>query len=262
MKRLLLAALASGGCQVVFPLDATAPDDPCPPATPGANEDGDDFDDEVDNCPSIRNDSQADTDGDGIGDSCDVRPDTADRSCFFGFNDPGELDRMDVLSMDWQISNGALVQPVSKSRDGVAIQQDFRTAAIIVSARSLTDPVIGTARIGAVVSGSDLLTDAPHGITCGIEHRGAQGPQMFLLDIDNLLAGKTAAVVAGDQPIAIALTVADVDTNKPHCLAGDGGTGAELDLDAFAPEQVGQAAVFVENGTVEITSIQVIFANP
>ncbi len=257
-----LLALACTGCQVIFPLAQDPPASRCPIATPGADEDGDGFEDALDNCPANPQTDQADEDGDGVGDLCDLHPDTPDRSCFFGFNDPAELELLTKLSEDWQIANGSLIQPVAKPRDGVAIEEQFNTGTVRVIGRSLSDAAgLVASRVGAVISGTDLTSDA-HGIICGIEHKVGpqQPPGMFLLDLDDLFGGKTVDLEESDERIVISLTVAAPDNNKPTCLASTGIQGEELVLDGFAANLVGQAAIFVEQGTVEIESIQAIGA--
>ena len=51
----------------------------------GLNSDGDIFPDDIDNCPLVANDDQADSDGDGVGDCCD--------DDFFGFCGPLDSDQ-------------------------------------------------------------------------------------------------------------------------------------------------------------------------
>ena len=255
-----LLALACTGCQVIFPLEEDPPVSRCPIATPGADEDDDGFEDALDNCPSLSQADQADEDGDGVGDICDLHPSTPDRSCFFGFNDSAELELLTKLSEDWQIANGSLIQPVSKNRDGVAIEEQFNTGIVIVTARGLSDAVFSASRLGAVISGTELTSGEPHGIVCGIEHKVGpmMPPGMFLLDLENLLGTKAIDVEEGDDRIFISLTVAAENNNKPRCSADTGAQGEVLVLEDFASNLDGQAAVFVENGTVEIESIQAI----
>ena len=60
-----------------LPYDPNDPNDP-PPDPYGYNDDYDEDgrEDDVDNCPFVKNKSQIDTDGDGIGDGCDTCPST------------------------------------------------------------------------------------------------------------------------------------------------------------------------------------------
>jgi len=77
---LVVAALAS--CDGVLGLhttraaDAQQMDAPDAFVVPNDDEDGDGFSNEIDNCPGIFNQSQADRDRDGVGDACDPHPDT------------------------------------------------------------------------------------------------------------------------------------------------------------------------------------------
>jgi hypothetical protein len=115
--RSLLLALASSAFLVVASLAAVpavaapigASDEPDPPteSTGGAlcpdgtvtytgvcptNQDGDGFADEIDNCPLVANNDQADADGDGVGDACD--PDLV------GSGDGGQFDDLTVLTFE------------------------------------------------------------------------------------------------------------------------------------------------------------------
>ncbi|HEX2088176.1 MAG TPA: thrombospondin type 3 repeat-containing protein [Solirubrobacteraceae bacterium] len=70
-RLLAILAVAVAGAGLI----ASAPAAGLPPAAaahpePG-DEDGDEIRDEDDNCPSVRNGDQLDTDGDGVGDACD-----------------------------------------------------------------------------------------------------------------------------------------------------------------------------------------------
>ncbi len=109
------------GCNQIFGLKPTRvidaappPDVPDAPRCAGQDEDGDGYPDLCDNCPSVPNPDQANSDGDDLGDACD--PDqpgapAAQRLVFFeGFGDPSTLAHLSCEDGSWQIDHGQLVQ--------------------------------------------------------------------------------------------------------------------------------------------------------
>lgn len=73
------AFLVGVGCNAILGLNAVAPVDAAEDASglptdtdPNADEDGDDVANAIDNCPHVANASQANEDGDGLGDLCDI----------------------------------------------------------------------------------------------------------------------------------------------------------------------------------------------
>jgi hypothetical protein len=66
--------------------------------------DGDGVPDETDNCPTVSNPDQADSNGNGIGDACDVQP------CIGDFNNSGAIDASDlaILLGAWGGTGGDL----------------------------------------------------------------------------------------------------------------------------------------------------------
>lgn len=107
VRGLALVVLPILGCDLVFELD------------PPADEDGDGIPDARDKCPTEPDASDPDRDGDLVGDACDPDPDVAceQRLLFDGFNllDPGL-----VLTDDWFVDAGTLVQPDVSSTTAVA----------------------------------------------------------------------------------------------------------------------------------------------
>jgi hypothetical protein len=105
--------LLLSGCQVVFPLAASAP----PPDASGCvaaeivhDEDQDGLDDACDLCPAVRSADNDDSDGDGVGDACDPNPDNPceARVKFEGFATMPQ----DLLtsSANWTVAGDDLIQ--------------------------------------------------------------------------------------------------------------------------------------------------------
>lgn len=78
---------------------------PCPPSW-GDDEDGDAICGDIDNCPSIRNPEQMDSDGDGIGDICDESPYTGNETPCTKAADAAPYE--DAYTCIEQTKNGAL----------------------------------------------------------------------------------------------------------------------------------------------------------
>ena len=107
----------------------------------GFNSDGDIFPDDIDNCPLVANDDQADSDGDGVGDCCD--------DDFFGFCGPPDADQdgiHDGLDNCPSVSNSDQIDSdndgfgdacdTDDDNDGVL---DTGDAFVLISLGSLTD---------------------------------------------------------------------------------------------------------------------------
>jgi hypothetical protein len=160
--------------------------DNCPNvANPGQdNEDGDDRGDACDLCPHMAGTvpgTDADDDGDGIGNQCDPRPALKDRRVvFLGFNDPAELGHFENRngSFTWSISNGKLhqndtsINPQNIVWTGENLQTDVfvQTHAHVDSFTSAT----GT-RIAAVVGAWDD-TGAIDAYACGLRANDKNQP--------------------------------------------------------------------------------------
>lgn len=110
IRALALAALLSG-CDVVFGLerhDVPAQDAPPPCTATDHDEDDDCFGDAADNCPTVPNMLQIDSDHDGVGQDCDLHPDegTDHQLDFASFAEPDRLTRwMRPPSQKWLFGN-------------------------------------------------------------------------------------------------------------------------------------------------------------
>ena len=68
---------------------------------PGVNTDGDDLPDSLDNCPSVSNSDQTDTDNDGIGNACDPEPNNPEPLSTMGFSDFSAIPADSSLLLSW-----------------------------------------------------------------------------------------------------------------------------------------------------------------
>lgn len=192
---------------------------------------------------------------------CDVHLTLPDRICFFGFHDESELEMLETGSSDWQIAGDALVQPVAKLNDGVSVKVPFTSAMINADMRGLPEATDGiTPRVGVFVSGSERMEPSPGGVFCDIAHRFllAPGARLFRATPFEISEGD---LERGSSTIRFQLAAATQIEGKPSCTADHGSDGAKLGLENFAPPE-GLAGVFIDQGTIEIRSIQIISLAP
>jgi hypothetical protein len=87
-------------------------------AAPPVDTDGDGVPDETDNCPTVSNPDQADSNGNGIGDACDAPP-----ACIGDLNNSGAIDASDlaILLGAWGGAGGDLNGSGSTDASDLAI---------------------------------------------------------------------------------------------------------------------------------------------
>jgi hypothetical protein len=190
----LLAVVLLCGCNQLFGLKQTAPQQPdaaidAPP--PSDDEDGDGIANELDNCPGIYNPSQDDVDGDLVGDVCDPHPTTKGDHLVEAeyFNGPTTSWTPDVIS-NWRFDGaGSIVTAATPDATNATI-----TASVI---STVTTP---TLELGVTVV-ANSSTQVPRFVETDLEILGdtarcyinTNGATSFTLD-------ELAEIVNGSTP--------------------------------------------------------------
>ena len=213
----LLFVVALTGCDVVLGLQEH---DPGP--GPG-NEDGDTARDDEDNCPSIRNDQDADMDGDDVGDACDPAPTTpGDRIlAFYGFGDPDDV-AWETAGGNWVVADGqvAITSTQNVSQSFFTKHAPLLTPPYTVEAHFTVREVAPFAAFGVLAN-----TDASAiGAACSLLDHGATSDVVQAWFVGTATENPVATIVAGESYRAT-FTVGSMDM---HCeiegiTAGQGG---------------------------------------
>jgi hypothetical protein len=157
-------------------------------ATAIADTDGDGIPDDLDNCPTLANPTQADTDSDGVGDACDASPSGCDPTPRAGCRLPSEALKASLLLKDNQLDDGK-DKLVWKWVKGEA-----------TDVAELGDPTAGDAYALCFYDGGAMLAaaaEAPAAGTCGGKPCwGAKGTKGFgYKDLDRTPHGLLKAVL-------------------------------------------------------------------
>lgn len=131
---LLLAACGGGGGDDEVAPDAGSPDSG--PVVPG-DLDGDEWPEEIDNCPGIFNPEQRDRDADGVGDDCDSCPATPNGATQSACDPVSEQEPNDGPGQALPLPEPGRIREVRGSIEAPAPDQAFDRFQIMVPARTL-----------------------------------------------------------------------------------------------------------------------------
>jgi len=216
----LLIPLA--GCQLIFklsdvPVDGSPGDDgggddgvveqPCWDEGLTNNEDLDLEVDGCDNCPAIKNDGQANADGDEVGDACDPHPNLDDEILYFeGFSNLGASSAWQTKGGNWQIQDGQYKQLLSAG-DAVAVHGGLYTNATVeIFYSGVDDPTTGIKQAGAYLwtVSQTPMSQTPPGVRC-FESRKQGGDQLVIRDEPNTF--EVPVQLPGDRALTTRLRI-------------------------------------------------------
>jgi hypothetical protein len=232
LASLLLVAVASAGCDLVFKVDTGGPplDDGNKvdgPILTGFDEDGDGTDNAIDNCPGISND-QTDSDTDGVGDLCDFVLGRADRIVAkYFFDDAADLDAF--TNAGWTPVQGGL-------QASTAVPATLATNITLPDASVTIEVGFSVQEEGTNLSQTGVAVDGAAGHRCFVQDSdGTDGGQLSFMTIEH----PTGMTRVGIPELLVGTHYHLRLTRDPP-----GGNDVTCRLDGFsAPTTYGQTAI-------------------